>query len=103
MTPIPKRKPRLLLIGYANNHFTRRAQALLELADLDYVFVEAGYVHPDGSSHPYNVRRVPALRFDDDTERYVADGIDQIEQWLNALSHPPNGSLTPFPIGSKKK
>jgi hypothetical protein len=88
----------LLLIGYENNYFTIRAAALLKLAELDYVFVPAGYVHPDGGSHPHDVKRVPALRFEDDPDRFVADGIDQIEQWLQALVHPPNGALHGSPI-----
>lgn len=71
-----------ILFGYQFSDFTVQSKDLLDDNGIDYEFrVVTEIVHPDGS-HPLGITRVPALRLSDNPSKRLADGIDEIEQWL---------------------
>lgn len=73
---------RYILYGYEGNHWTIRAKALLNMANIDFEFEpETGEIHPDGR-HPLGIKRVPAIRLKEDPAIPIADGIEEIEGWL---------------------
>jgi len=76
--------PAYILFGYEYSDFTARARKMLESGGIDYEFwpADAG-VHPDGS-HPLELTRVPALRDSKSPKLRLADGLEEIEQWLKS-------------------
>lgn len=79
--------PRLLLIGYHYNDFTNGARILLNERSIGYMFQAApAGIHPDGSGF-LGITKVPALRKVDNPEIRIADGLDEIKQWLKNLEY----------------
>lgn len=79
--------PGLLLIGYPYNDFTVLAKLLLDDRCIEYEFqVAPAGIHPDGSGF-LGITKVPALRNVDNPELRIADGLDEIQQWLKNLEY----------------
>jgi hypothetical protein len=74
--------PDLVLFGYRYNDFTTRARLLLDQQGIDYEFqVAPAGIHPDGSGL-FGITKVPAIKSINDSDLRIADGLDEIEQWL---------------------
>lgn len=77
--------PGYILFGYPHNHFTQMAKEILEDQKIQYEFREApAGVHPHGAN-PYRLTRVPAIRQADALDVHIADGIDELREWIQNL------------------
>jgi hypothetical protein len=77
--------PGYILFGYPHNHFTGLARELLDAHGIQYEFRPAPEgVHPNGVN-AYNLTRVPAIRQPETPDVHVADGIDELQEWIQAL------------------
>lgn len=74
-----------ILFAYPGNHFTAMARELLDAQGIRYEVRDApAGVNPNGAN-PYKLTRVPAIRQSDALEVHIADGMDELREWIMNL------------------
>lgn len=74
-----------LLFAYPGNHFTAMAREILDEAKIQYEVRDAPAGVNPGGANPYKLTRVPAIRLEDALDVHIADGIDELREWLMSL------------------
>ena len=74
-----------ILFAYPGNHFTVMAREILDREKIQYEVRDAPVgVNPNGAN-PYKLTRVPAIRQVDALDVHIADGIDELREWIQNL------------------
>lgn len=74
-----------ILFAYPGNHFTTMAKEILDGARIQYKVQDApAGVNPNGAN-PLKLTRVPAIRQADAPDVHIADGIDELREWIQNL------------------